>query len=90
MIAYLAKRNGERHWHIAVPLLMATCAMTLMPLVQQHVAWLAFLALVVAAVGVWGPHGPLLSWPAALLPGTAAASGGFLNPILCTLNPKLS
>ena len=76
VIAYLAKRSGERHWHIAAPLMAATCAMTLMPLVQRHVSWLAFLALVVGAVGIWAPHGPLLSWPAALLPGTAAASGG--------------
>ena len=75
VIAYLAKRSGERHWHIAAPLLVAACAMTLMPLVEQYVTWLSFLALVVGAVGIWGPHGPLLSWPAALLPGTAAASG---------------
>ena len=82
VIAYLAKRSGERHWHIAAPLLVAACAMTLMPLVEQYVTWLSFLALVVGAVGIWGPHGPLLSWPAALLPGTAAASG--------TVDPKPS
>lgn len=75
VVAYSSKKTGERHWHTAVPLAVGSAAAILMPLVEAHVQWLALVALTVAAVGIWGPHGPLLTWPAALLDGSAAASG---------------
>lgn len=76
-MAYSAKKWGERHWHIALPMLVGTGVLIAMPLVEDEVPWLAFALLVVGAVCVWAPHGPLLSWPAAILQGTAAAAGLF-------------
>ncbi len=56
-------------------MLVATVALAGMPLAQGRVSWLAFVFLTLACIGVWGGHGPLLSWPAAILDGTAAAAG---------------
>ena len=73
--AKLAKRVHDRHWHGAVPLLAGAAALALLPLFLGRVMWAAFLALSVAAAGIWAVHGPLLSWPAVILSGTNAASG---------------
>lgn len=80
MVAQLSKRSGERHWHVATPLAMGTVAVVVMSLVGESSKWVAFAMLSVAAMGIWGPHGPLLTWPAAMLEGTAAASGTSFSP----------
>ncbi|CAL8464997.1 g4532 [Coccomyxa elongata] len=73
--ARLAKKAEERQWHGAVPLLLGAVALALMPAFMGHVTWLAFVCLSLAAAGIWAIHGPLLSWPAAILQGTNAAAG---------------
>ncbi len=78
--ARLAKKAEERQWHGAVPLLLGAVALALMPAFMGHVTWLAFVCLSLAAAGIWAIHGPLLSWPAAILQGTNAAAGA--NPSL--------
>lgn len=78
-MAYSAKRTGDRHWHISVPLLVGTGLLVAMPLVEDDITWLAFVLLSLGCVCVWAPHGPLLSWPAAILQGTAAAAGILSN-----------
>lgn len=74
-VAYSAKRFGDRHWHVAGSMLVAVAALAIMALVKGHVAWLAIAFLTLGCIGVWGNHGPLLSWPAAILKGTTAAAG---------------
>ena len=43
-----------------------------------QVSWVAFCALTVTLLGIWGVHGPLLSWPAAVLDSKNAAAGASL------------
>jgi hypothetical protein len=73
--ARLAKKAEERQWHGAVPLLVGAVALALMPAFMGRVTWAAFAFLSLAAAGIWAVHGPLLSWPAAILQGTNAAAG---------------
>lgn len=56
-------------------MIVATAAVIVLPFVESHVKWLALAMLTLGAVGIWSPHGPLLTWPAVFLDGTAAASG---------------
>lgn len=73
--ANLSRKACERHWHGALPLFVGAAALAALPLFMGHVTWAAFAALVLAAAGIWSMHGPLSSWPAALLSGTNAAAG---------------
>ena len=93
--AKLAKRAHDRHWHGAAPVLAGAAALATLPLFLGRVQWAAFLALSVAAAGIWAVHGPLLSWPAVILSGTNAASGVIhctrfttLKSVSSTVNPK--
>ena len=74
-MAYSAKKMRERHWHIALPLFSGAGLMIAMLLVKNEVAWLGFVLLCLGALCVWAPHGPLMSWPAAISQGTAAVTG---------------
>jgi len=76
----MAKSANDRHWHVAVPVFFGAIALAVMPIFMSRVAWLAFACLSVAAFGIWGVHGPLMSWPAVILSGTNAASG---KPLTC-------
>ena len=76
----MAKSTGDRHWHLAVPVLIGAVALAAMPIFMSRVAWAAFACLSIAAFGIWAGHGPLMSWPAILLSGTNAASGERLGP----------
>lgn len=49
--------------------------LAILPVSEAELGWLGVIILSVACAGVWGPHGPLLSWPAKILDGTAAAAG---------------
>jgi hypothetical protein len=73
--AQLSKRAGERHWHGALPVLAGAAAMAVLAASIGRIMWVAFAALTVAAAGIWALQGPLMSWPAAFLSGTNAASG---------------
>jgi ACS family tartrate transporter-like MFS transporter len=65
--------TGERRWHIALPLLLASAAF----------AWSAYagpmvptmVALTIATLGFYAAFGPFWSLPTALLTGTGAAAG---------------
>ena len=96
--AYHAKRRNERHWHTALPLLASCLAFLLLPLLArgEDGAVLALLMLAAAASGIWATHGPLFSWPAAILSHqsstigfamvkTAGAVGSFCGPLLVGL-----
>ena len=70
-----SKKSGERHWHGGGALFLGAGALTMVPLCMGHSTLAAFLALSAAAAGIWGAHGPLMSWPAAFLHGSNAAAG---------------
>ena len=75
VVARMAKSANDRHWHGAVPVLIAAVALAVMPMFMSRMAWAAFACLSIGAFGIWAGHGPLMSWPAAFLSGTNAASG---------------
>ena len=74
MNAHLAKRANERNWHGALSAFAGALALAVMTACFR-VEWAAFVCLSIAAAGIWAVHGPLLSWPAAILTGTNAAAG---------------
>ncbi|KAL4423008.1 hypothetical protein ABPG77_005488 [Micractinium sp. CCAP 211/92] len=91
--AWHARRADERRLHVAVPMLAAALAWGVLPPAAAVGPGLAVVALTVAASGIWATHGPLFSWPAALLDRDAAAMGfalvktcgsvgSFLGPLL--------
>ena len=71
----MAKRANDRHWHVAVPVLIGAVALAVMPVFMSGVAWAAFVCLSIGTFGMWAGHGPFMSWPAVILSGTNAASG---------------
>ena len=75
VIARHAKARQERHWHAGGSMFVGALAAGLLAAFIGHVPFLAFAAFAVALMGIWGVHGPLLSWPAVFLQGPAAASG---------------
>lgn len=77
----MAKSANDRHWHVAVPVLISAIALAVMPVFMSRVAWIAFACLTTAAFGIWAGHGPLMSWPAVILSGTNAASGKLLSSL---------
>ena len=74
IVARHSDRTGERRRHVAVAAFAAAAGLLLGALVQRH-PLLAFLALCVAATGIWSTLGPFWSLPTAFLSGTAAAGG---------------
>ena len=74
LVARHSDRSGERRRHVAVPAFAAAVGLIVGALVQRHPAF-AFLALCLAATGIWSTLGPFWSLPTAFLSGTAAAGG---------------
>ena len=70
-----AEARKERHWHAGGSMFFGALAAGLLAAALGHLPWLAFMAFGVALTGIWGVHGPLLSWPAVFLQGPGAASG---------------
>jgi ACS family tartrate transporter-like MFS transporter len=67
-------RTGERRWHAAWPMCVASVGFVLSTLLMAH-PLLALTALSVAWAGVKGAQGPFWAIPPAFLSGTAAAGG---------------
>ena len=74
LVARHSDRTGERRRHVALPAFAAAAGLMLGALVQRHPVP-AFLALCLAATGIWSTLGPFWSLPTAFLSGTAAAGG---------------
>lgn len=101
-IAVRSKARNERRFHTAIPVFVASMAMMMMPALDMIAGgYLSFVAMTVAASGVWAVHGPLLSWPATFLSGSDAAGGyalinslgslgGFFGPVLIGLIGQLN
>src|SRR5262249_58007072 len=68
-------KTGERRRHVAMPALAGSIGLVLSALLQNHIPLLAFLALCLAALGIWSTLGPFWSLPTEFLSGTAAAGG---------------
>jgi ACS family tartrate transporter-like MFS transporter len=76
IIANHSDRTGERKWHVAVAALAGCVGLGLGGyFLENHYPLLAFLALCLAAAGIWSTLGPFWSLPTAFLSGTAAAGG---------------
>jgi ACS family tartrate transporter-like MFS transporter len=86
-----SSRNDERHWHVALPWLLAAAAFAVASLVHSNSIVLAALAF--GLIGIYAAYGPFFSLPPSFLRGTAAAGGiglfnmlgslgGFLGPAL--------
>jgi ACS family tartrate transporter-like MFS transporter len=73
-VARHSDRTGERRGHVAVAAFAGAAGLSLGALVQRHPT-LAFLALCLAATGIWSTLGPFWSLPTTFLSGTAAAGG---------------
>jgi len=72
--------NGERIWHIALPLLMGAGALVVAGMATETMV--IVIGLTFGLVGVLAVEGPLFSLPKTFLSGTGAASGiAFLNTI---------
>ena len=92
VIGSSSDRTGERHWHVAGPLLIGAFGFLLTVLAPPTPAF-ALATLSIAAFGIWGALGPFWTLPTAFLRGTAAAGGialvnsignlgGFVGPYL--------
>jgi MFS transporter, ACS family, tartrate transporter len=73
-VARHSDRAGERRRHVAAAAFAGATGLLLGALVQRHPV-LAFLALCLAATGIWSTLGPFWSLPTMFLSGTAAAGG---------------
>ena len=67
-------RAGERRWHAAGAMLLGAAGLALGSMVTSDVT-LSFVALCVAAIGIWSSYGAFWAMPNAALSGTAAAGG---------------
>jgi ACS family tartrate transporter-like MFS transporter len=74
VIGASSDRTGERHWHVAGPLLIGALGFVLTVLAPPTPAF-ALATLSIAAFGIWGALGPYWTLPTAFLRGTAAAGG---------------
>jgi len=74
VVARHSDRMGERRRHVAGAAFAAAAGLTVGAVVQRQPV-LAFLALCLAATGIWSTLGPFWSLPTAFLSGTAAAGG---------------
>ncbi len=75
LIGNHSDKTGERRRHVAMPALAGSIGLILSALLQRHSPPLAFLALCLAALGIWSTLGPFWSLPTEFLSGTAAAGG---------------
>jgi ACS family tartrate transporter-like MFS transporter len=84
-------RTGDRKWHLAIAALVGAAGLAASAVLANPV--LSFVALCVAAAGIWSMFGVFWALPADFLGGTAAAGGfalinsfgtlgGFLGPYL--------
>jgi ACS family tartrate transporter-like MFS transporter len=84
-------RSGDRKWHLAIAALVGSAGLAAAGVLADPM--MSFVALCVAAVGIWSMFGVFWALPADFLGGTAAASGfalinsigtlgGFLGPFL--------
>ncbi|HLH92190.1 MAG TPA: MFS transporter [Xanthobacteraceae bacterium] len=84
-------RTGDRKWHLAIAAVVGAAGLAVSALPGNPV--LSFVALCVAAAGIWSMFGVFWAVPADFLSGTAAAGGfalinsfgtlgGFLGPFL--------
>jgi ACS family tartrate transporter-like MFS transporter len=84
-------QSGDRKWHLAIAALVGSAGLAAAGLFADPM--MSFVALCVAAVGIWSMFGVFWALPADFLGGTAAASGfalinsigtlgGFLGPFL--------
>ncbi|AHK29099.1 MFS transporter [Rhodococcus opacus] len=67
-------RNGERRWHVGIPLLVAAAGLVSMVFVQDSL-WFSVILLVVITVAVYATYGPFWALPSLFLTGPAAAVG---------------
>jgi ACS family tartrate transporter-like MFS transporter len=95
LLARHSDRTGERHRHVAGAAFAAALGLGLGVFVQGRPI-IAFLALCLAAAGIWATLGPFWSIPTTFLSGTAAAggialinsvgnAGGFVGPTVVGL-----
>jgi predicted MFS family arabinose efflux permease len=79
-VGWNSSRTGEKRWHGAVPLFLASAGMLLGALTQEPIAAYVFLCL--AGVGVYAALGVWWSYPTTFLSGAAAAGGvGLINSV---------
>jgi MFS family permease len=75
-------RSGERRWHAAGPLMIASVGWLAMPL-MAHAPWASVIVMTLVASATFAFTGPFWSMPTAMLSGTAAAGGlGFITTML--------
>ncbi|BDA46973.1 Putative tartrate transporter [Coccomyxa sp. Obi] len=74
-ISWSAKHFKERNWHSCIPSLLAGVCFLLVPETIKHSAAGGYVLIIIAATGVWAPHGPMWSWPKTFLHGEGAAVG---------------
>jgi ACS family tartrate transporter-like MFS transporter len=93
-IGWHSDRTRERRWHVAAPAFVGSLALILSVSVDNTLV--AFVALSIAAIGIWGTLGPFWTLGPGFLTGTAAAVGialinsvgnlgGFVGPYLVGL-----
>ena len=76
LVANHSDRSGERRWHVALPAFAGCLGLTLSAyFLKNNFPLSAFLALCLAASGIWSTLGPFWSMPTAFLSGAAAAGG---------------
>lgn len=77
-IGHSSSITGEKRWHGAVGLFLATLGMTLGTFTDNK--WLAFACLCITAIGIYSPMGVWWSYPTTFLSGAAAAGAiGLIN-----------
>lgn len=87
MVARSSDLWGERIWHIALPLMLATVAFSTAALAKSDV--LVLVALGFATVSVFATYGPFFSFPSSFLRGPAAVGGIALFNAIGTLGGLL-
>ena len=76
-------RSGDRKWHLAIAALVGSAGLAASAVSPNPL--LSFVALCVAAVGIWSMFGVFWAMPADLLSSTAAAGGFALINSIGTL-----
>ena len=61
-VSWSAKRFKERNLHSAVPAWLAAICFFVVPVTIRHSAVGGYILIIIAAAGVWAPHGPMWSW----------------------------
>jgi len=79
-VAYSSSRSGEKRWHGAVPMFVASAGMGIGTFIHDPLWNLVFVCL--SAIGVFGAFGVWWSYPTSFLSGVAAAGAvGFINSV---------